>query len=153
MFLNITSFAPISHSSALTVILSAAAAEPAFSSLMPLELPVENTILDSSALPLAIWSSLSAGALLLCRWQLAVSLCYPSRIFKRITGIPFTDYMNGVRIKESERLIRLGGLPMSEIALAAGFRSATQFGRVFKKTVGVSPSEYKRQHKLRASDK
>ena len=73
-----------------------------------------------------------------------ISPCYLSRSFKRITGNSLVDYVNGVRIKEAQRLLRKTALTVSEIALSVGFKSTTHFGRAFKSTVGISPLAYRK---------
>ncbi len=74
-----------------------------------------------------------------------ISPCYLSRTFKKVTGSSFVDYLNGVRIKESQRLLLLGDMKISAVADAVGFKSTTHFGRAFKMIVGKSPLEYKKQ--------
>ncbi len=73
-----------------------------------------------------------------------ISPYYISRIFKRITGMPFTEYINGVRIKEAKKLLIQGGMGISAISDAVGYKSCTHFGRVFKELTGLSASEFKK---------
>ena len=72
-----------------------------------------------------------------------ISPCYLSRIFGRMTGISFTEYVNSVRIKEAEKLLMHTALDISEIGERVGFRSSTHFGRIFKQHSGLSPREYR----------
>ncbi len=73
-----------------------------------------------------------------------ISPCYLSRTFKRVTGSSFTEYVNGVRIKEARRLLLKTDMSVSEIAISVGFKSTTHFGRAFKATVGASPLSYRK---------
>ncbi len=73
-----------------------------------------------------------------------VSPFYLSRIFKRITGMPFAEYVNGVRIKDAQRLLIKTKLSVSQISEEVGYKSCTHFGRVFKAITGKSPSAYRR---------
>ena len=73
-----------------------------------------------------------------------ISPCYLSRTFKRITGSSFTEYVNGVRVKEARRLLSKTNMSVSEIAISVGFISSTHFGRVFKNIVGISPLSYRK---------
>ncbi len=73
-----------------------------------------------------------------------ISPFYLSRIFKRITGMSFAEYINGVRIKEGEKLLVKTDMTITEIATAVGYKSCTHFGRIFKKLTGVSPSRYRK---------
>jgi AraC-like DNA-binding protein len=73
-----------------------------------------------------------------------ISPFYFSRTFKRVTGVAFTEYLSGIRIKEAKRLISNTDMSMSDIAESVGYKSSTHFGRTFKSMIGMSPSTYKR---------
>jgi len=66
-------------------------------------------------------------------------------MFKKITGINFTDYLSRVRIEKAKNLLLNRNLRISEIAYEVGFQSLTHFNRVFKKITGQSPTEYRGQ--------
>lgn len=72
-----------------------------------------------------------------------ISPCYLSRTFKRITGSSFTEYVNGVRIKEAQRLLLKTDMSVSDVAISVGFKSTTHFGRAFKALTGISPLSYR----------
>ena len=76
--------------------------------------------------------------------QFFISPCYFSRTFKRITGLSFTEYLNGVRVKEAQRLLATTDSSIVEICEAVGYKSTTHFGRSFKSITGMSPTEYRR---------
>lgn len=76
-----------------------------------------------------------------------VSPGYFSHAFKRITGLPFVKYVNGVRIKEAQRLLRSRDITVAATAEAVGYAGTTHFGRVFKEITGVTPMEYKMRGK------
>lgn len=73
------------------------------------------------------------------------STFYFCKIFKKATGINFTDYLSRVRIEKSKNLLLNPNLRVSEIAFEVGFQSLTHFNRVFKKILGQSPTEYRTQ--------
>ena len=73
------------------------------------------------------------------------STFYFCKMFKKITGINFTDYLSRVRIEKSKNLLLNPNLRVSEIAFEVGFQSLTHFNRVFKKILGQSPTEYRGQ--------
>lgn len=73
------------------------------------------------------------------------STFYFCKMFKKYTGINFTDYLSRVRIEKSKNLLLNPNLRVSEIAFEVGFQSLTHFNRVFKKILGHSPSEYRAQ--------
>jgi AraC-like DNA-binding protein len=73
------------------------------------------------------------------------STFYFCKMFKKVTGINFTDYLSRVRIEKSKNLLLNPNLRVSEIAYEVGFQSLTHFNRVFKKILGQSPTEYRAQ--------
>src|SRR5438552_9903978 len=74
-----------------------------------------------------------------------MSTFYFCKMFKKITGINFTDYLSRVRIEKSKNLLLNPNLRVSEIAFEVGFQSLTHFNRVFKGILGQSPTEYRAQ--------
>lgn len=73
------------------------------------------------------------------------STFYFCKIFKKSTGINFTDYLSRVRIEKAKNLLLNPNLRISEIAYEVGFQSLTHFNRVFKRILGQSPTEYRAQ--------
>jgi AraC-like DNA-binding protein len=73
------------------------------------------------------------------------STFYFCKIFKKVTGINFTDYLSRVRIEKAKNLLLNPNLRVSEIAFEVGFQSLTHFNRVFKRILGLSPTEYRTQ--------
>jgi len=74
-----------------------------------------------------------------------MSSYYFCKMFKKVAGINFTDYVARVRIEKSKNLLLNPNLRVSEIAFEVGFQSLTHFNRVFKKILGQSPTEYRTQ--------
>ncbi len=73
------------------------------------------------------------------------SLYYFSRVFKKITTMTITEYINSVRIRQAADLLVSTGLNITETALATGFNDVNYFTRQFKKHLGMSPSQFKAQ--------
>lgn len=73
------------------------------------------------------------------------STFYFCKLFKKVTGINFTDYLSRVRIEKARNLLLNRNLRVSEIAFEVGFQSLTHFNRVFKKIIGQSPTQYRAQ--------
>jgi AraC-like DNA-binding protein len=73
------------------------------------------------------------------------STFYFCKMFKKVTGLNFTDYLSRVRIEKSKNLLLNPNLRVSEIAFEVGFQSLTHFNRVFKRILGQSPTEYRSQ--------
>jgi AraC-like DNA-binding protein len=70
---------------------------------------------------------------------------YFCKIFKKGTGINFTDYLSRVRTERAKNLLLNPNLRVTEIAYEAGFQSLTHFNRVFKRILGRSPTGYREQ--------
>jgi YesN/AraC family two-component response regulator len=73
------------------------------------------------------------------------STFYFCKMFKKATGLHFTQYLSRVRIEKAKNLLLNPNLRVSEIAYEVGFQSLTHFNRVFKKVVGQSPTLYRKQ--------
>lgn len=73
------------------------------------------------------------------------STFYFCKIFRKVTGLNFTDYLSRLRIEKAKNLLLNPNLRISEIAYEVGFQSLTHFNRVFKKIVGQSPTSYRSQ--------
>ena len=76
-----------------------------------------------------------------------VSTGHLSRSFKNQMGIPFTRYINNIRVIAAQRLLADGDLPVHAIASTVGFESLTHFERIFKSITGITPNQYKRSLK------
>jgi AraC-like DNA-binding protein/ligand-binding sensor protein len=71
---------------------------------------------------------------------------YFCKLFKKATGLNFTDYVSRVRVEKAKNLLLNPNTRVSEVAYEVGFQSLTHFNRVFRKIVGESPTEYR--HRL-----
>ena len=72
-----------------------------------------------------------------------VSTFYFCKIFKKATGMTFTDYLSRVRIEKARELLVNPNVRVSEVAFEVGFQSLTHFNRVFRRVLGQSPSAYR----------
>jgi AraC-like DNA-binding protein/ligand-binding sensor protein len=72
-----------------------------------------------------------------------VSTFYFCKMFKKATGLTFTDYLSRVRVEKAKTLLLNPHLRISEIAYDVGFQSLTHFNRMFRKIVGQSPTDYR----------
>src|SRR5947199_8271165 len=81
-----------------------------------------------------------------------ISRHYFCKMFKKATGINFTDYLSRVRVEKSKALLLNPNSRISEAAFACGFQSMTNFNREFKRIVGRSPTQFRESlPKLRRS--
>lgn len=70
---------------------------------------------------------------------------YFCKLFKKATGIHFTEYVSRVRVERAKNLLLNPNLNVSEIAFEVGFQSLPHFNRMFKKILGQSPTAYRLQ--------
>ncbi len=77
---------------------------------------------------------------------LHVSTFYFCKMFKKATGLTFTDYLGRVRVERAKSLLLNPNLRISEVAYEVGFGSLTHFNRVFRKLVGESPTDFREKN-------
>jgi len=68
------------------------------------------------------------------------------KLFKRVMGKTFSEYVNSVRIIEAKMQLLITTEKVTVIAMNVGFDNVTYFNRVFKKHCGMTPSEYRELH-------
>jgi len=61
-------------------------------------------------------------------------------LFKDSIGKSPLNYINEVRLKNAHRLLELKEMTISEVAIAVGFQDYNNFGRLFRKYYGYTPS-------------
>ena len=66
---------------------------------------------------------------------------YLLRVFRAEVGMPPYAYLESVRIRHTQRLIK-AGLTLAEVAAEVGFSSQSHMTRQFKKIIGVTPGQY-----------
>ncbi len=71
-----------------------------------------------------------------------ISKYYFAREFLRVTGLSFITYLNAFRCEKAKILLLEGKCNIESVAYSVGFASASYFNRIFKKVVGMSPSDY-----------
>lgn len=71
------------------------------------------------------------------------STFYFCKLFKKTTGLNFTEYLARVRIEKARNLLLNPNLRISEVAFEVGFQSLTHFNRVFRRIAGESPTRYR----------
>ena len=68
-------------------------------------------------------------------------------MFKKQTGSNLNDYVNQVKIEKARELLGLHEYMMYEISDMLGFENPYYFSKVFKKIMGMTPSEYEMTRK------
>ena len=75
-----------------------------------------------------------------------ISAVYLSRLFKKEEGINFLDYLNQYRIDEAKKMLKDVQYNILDVADESGFKNTRYFSKIFKKNVGITPSEYRKRH-------
>lgn len=68
-----------------------------------------------------------------------------ARLFRLGTGVTPHRYLMDQRLQQAKALLRLDTRTVAEIATETGFANAGQFARAFRRHLGVSPTDWKRQ--------
>ncbi len=79
-----------------------------------------------------------------------VSIYHFARSFSAQLGSAPLEYQRALRVEKAKELLRESDLAIEAVGIAVGLENASNFARLFRRTVGVRPSEYRRLH-LRAT--
>jgi AraC-like DNA-binding protein len=82
--------------------------------------------------------------------KLEISIHEASFLINEAAQDNFYNFINKYRVEEAKKLLasaKMEELNIVGIAFASGFNSKTTFNTTFKKVVGISPSQYSKQHK------
>jgi AraC-like DNA-binding protein/ligand-binding sensor protein len=74
---------------------------------------------------------------------LHVSTFYLCKIFKKATGLTFTEYLARIRVERAKNLLLNPHLRVNEIAYTVGFQSLTHFNRIFREITGEAPTVFR----------
>ncbi|RXH56530.1 response regulator transcription factor [Granulicella sibirica] len=66
-----------------------------------------------------------------------------SRIFKKVNGITFQDYVVQLRIRRAAELMKQRRSSVTDAAFEVGFNDLSYFARMFRKQIGMCPSRYR----------
>lgn len=73
-----------------------------------------------------------------------VSASHFRLLFKQSVGLPVHRYVIHRRVDRAIALLRIGALPMSELALEAGFANQSHLARCMRRVAGITPSDVRR---------
>lgn len=74
------------------------------------------------------------------------------KIFKAVNGQSIIVYFNKLKLEEAKRLIAENIMTFSQISTYLGYSNPNYFSRIFKATVGMTPTEYANLFKKEASE-
>lgn len=82
------------------------------------------------------------------------SVGYLSKMFKKVTGMGFKEYLITVRILNAKELLKNTNMPVSRIAFDCGFNDSNYFSKMFSVYSDCSPLKYrKKTKKILANEK
>lgn len=69
---------------------------------------------------------------------------YISQLFKNEIGVNFLSYLTNIRMEKAKKLLLSTSLSVAEVAEQSGYGDYRVFTKVFKKSEGITPSQYRR---------
>lgn len=72
-----------------------------------------------------------------------ISPYYFSKLFKEETGENFIEYLTNIRIEKAKKLLQNKDISIKNICADTGYSDPNYFSRIFKKQVGLTPTEYR----------
>ena len=79
-----------------------------------------------------------------------ISANHFSALFSQNMGQTFIEYLTSLRMNKAKELLRCTGMRSSEIAGEIGYKDAHYFSYLFKKTQGMTPSDYRKAREEKA---
>ena len=76
--------------------------------------------------------------------EVHLSQSHFSTVFSQETGLTFTQYLTALRIGKAKELLAATEMRSAQIAQEVGYNDSHYFSYLFKKTTGMTPSEYRR---------
>ncbi len=83
--------------------------------------------------------------------SLGINSASLSAILREYTGLSFTEFVNNLRLEKAVSLLGDCDVSITETAYLSGFGSIRNFNRIFYDTLGITPTEYKKQRKYYSS--
>ncbi|MDO4975650.1 MAG: phosphoenolpyruvate hydrolase family protein [Eubacteriales bacterium] len=78
-----------------------------------------------------------------------VSASYLSTKFKKENGVSFTEYLLRFRLNKAKEYLQDPNMYCKEVASEVGYEDYAQFSKMFKKHIGLSPTEYQKMNRKR----
>jgi YesN/AraC family two-component response regulator len=78
--------------------------------------------------------------------RIQISSFYLSKLFKQSVGENFIDYLTAIRIRKAKEFLANPHYTIKDVCYQVGYKDPNYFARVFKKTCGITPTEYQTKH-------
>ena len=76
-----------------------------------------------------------------------LSPVYLGKVFKRVTGTNYVQYLTDVRMEKAKKMLLEDGVRIQQVAESLGYSQSHYFAKVFKQYTNMSPSEWIRLNK------
>ncbi|MGN1142870.1 MAG: AraC family transcriptional regulator [Lachnospiraceae bacterium] len=76
-----------------------------------------------------------------------ISRSYLHMLFQKHLGMSPQEFLTKFRVSRAKELLTISELSIEEVAKSCGYEEALVFSKVFKKTMGVPPSVFRREHR------
>jgi len=76
-----------------------------------------------------------------------ISKYHLCRLFARNLGVGLVTYLNTIKIRKACEMLRHDDVGITETAMRCGFNSSSYFCKVFRAEKGISPTEYRKNHR------
>ncbi len=77
--------------------------------------------------------------------QYHLSPCYLAHLFKKVTGYSVMQYLTMCRLSLARQLLSESDMSITEIVYNSGFSDSSNFSRLFKREMSISPIEYRKK--------
>jgi YesN/AraC family two-component response regulator len=82
--------------------------------------------------------------------RVGLSAGYVGKLFKSVTGVSFNDYVTQLRMEKAKELLVTRTATIAQIGEMVGICNVPYFTTLFKKTFGMTPSQYRDRHRTGA---
>lgn len=78
--------------------------------------------------------------------HLCVDRSYLYKLFKNTLDMSPQEFLTEVRLSRAKELLSAAKLSVEQVALSCGYRDTLVFSKAFKRSTGMAPKEYRREH-------
>jgi two-component system response regulator YesN len=79
--------------------------------------------------------------------KIGMNASYLGKLFKRTTGMSFTEFLHKVRLEAACNLLETSDMKIADIADAVGYSDVPYFYKIFRKAYGCTPVKYMKEHR------
>ncbi|OCT15169.1 hypothetical protein A8709_13775 [Paenibacillus pectinilyticus] len=73
-----------------------------------------------------------------------INVSYCCELFKKVTGMTFSQYMTDLRMKKASELLQNSNLSIADVCKSVGYSDYFYFNKVFKRNLGCTPAKYRK---------